>query len=315
MIILKRLSLLLLVFSILLSLIGCSAAEDIFSGIGGAFANDAVGGFASGDGKPLKGEVEGAPEIDSDASDGGGEVPDTTVKLPSGMITAGAFNDNDNYSLWIEQFAQGEENGKFYNYTLPENSWGYNSLKRVKVTVTDGENVVAGARVVANDGDGKVLFSAVSNASGEAYLFTDADSGTVTVKGKVSYVFQEPALFPWLTALENVNVVLSDGPSTLSQAEAWLREAGLAEHLHKYPHQLSGGQKQRVALCRALAYGGEILLLDEPLKGLDADTRERVVALLRRECRDKTLLLVTHDPQEAALLCDTVLQYKDGQFI
>ena len=139
--------------------------------------------------------------------------------------------------------------------------------------------------------------------------------GSIQVNGRVSYVFQEPALFPWLTALENVNVVLSDGPSTLSQAEAWLREAGLAEHLHKYPHQLSGGQKQRVALCRALAYGGEILLLDEPLKGLDADTRERVVALLRRECKDKTLLLVTHDPQEAALLCDTVLQYKDGQFV
>ena len=140
------------------------------------------------------------------------------------------------------------------------------------------------------------------------------DAGTVSVTGKVSYVFQEPALFPWLTALENVNVVLSDGPATRQEAESWLIRAGLEDCLHKYPHQMSGGQKQRVALCRALAYGGDILLLDEPLKGLDADTRDRVVELLRRECADKTLLLVTHDPREAEALCDSVLTYQDGIF-
>lgn len=182
---------------------------------------------------------------------------------------------------------------------------GQTVLKNCSLTVSAGQRVA----LMGASGSGKTtLINVIAG-------LVKPDAGVVTVKGKVSYVFQEPALFPWLTALENVNVVLSDGPSTLPQAEAWLREAGLAEHLHKYPHQLSGGQKQRVALCRALAYGGEILLLDEPLKGLDADTRERVVALINRECRDKTLLLVTHDPQEATLLCDTVLQYKDGQFV
>lgn len=140
------------------------------------------------------------------------------------------------------------------------------------------------------------------------------DSGTVRVNGKVSYVFQEPALFPWLTALENVNVVLSDKPETLPQARRWLEEAGLADSLDKYPHQLSGGQKQRVAICRALAFGGDILLLDEPLKGLDPDTRERVADLILRECRDKTLLLVTHDQWEAQRFCQTVLTYQNGRF-
>ena len=72
--------------------------------------------------------------------------------------------------------------------------------------------------------------------------------------------------------------------------------------------------QQQCALCRALAYGGDILLLDEPLKGLDADTRDRVVELLRRECADKTLLLVTHDPRESEALCDSVLTYQDGIF-
>ena len=140
------------------------------------------------------------------------------------------------------------------------------------------------------------------------------DSGTIQVNGKVSYVFQEPALFPWLTAAENVNVVLSDKPETLPQARKWLEEAGLSDSLDKYPHQLSGGQKQRVAICRALAFGGEILLLDEPLKGLDPDTRDRVAQLILRESRDKTLLLVTHDRWEAQQFCQTVLTYHNGQF-
>ena len=114
------------------------------------------------------------------------------------------------------------------------------------------------------------------------------DSGNVQVNGRVSYVFQEPALFPWLNALENVNVVLSDRPDTLSDASRWLEQAGLTDCLHKYPAQLSGGQKQRVAICRALAFGGDVLLLDEPLNGLDPQTRDAVAALIRQETRDKT---------------------------
>ena len=140
------------------------------------------------------------------------------------------------------------------------------------------------------------------------------DSGHIQVNGRVSYVFQEPALFPWLTALENVNVVLSDKPDTLLQARHWLEQAGLGDCLDKYPHQLSGGQKQRVAICRALAFGGDILLLDEPLKGLDPETRELVASLIGNTWKDKTLLLVTHDRWEAQTLCDTVLRYQNGRF-
>ena len=140
------------------------------------------------------------------------------------------------------------------------------------------------------------------------------DSGKVSVNGKVSYVFQEPALFPWLTAVDNINVVLSDRPETLPRAEQLLEAVGLSDCRDKYPHQLSGGQKQRIAICRALAYGGDILLLDEPLKGLDADTRDQVSALLRQEWTGKTLLLVTHDPSEAQSLCDRVYRWQEGTF-
>lgn len=140
------------------------------------------------------------------------------------------------------------------------------------------------------------------------------DAGSVTAEGKVSYVFQEPALFPWLTAVENINVVLSDSPATLPRAESLLDAVGLSDCRDKYPHQLSGGQKQRIAICRALAYEGDVLLLDEPLKGLDPDTRDRVVALLLQESAGKTLLLVTHDAREAESLCDRVYTYEAGTF-
>ena len=98
------------------------------------------------------------------------------------------------------------------------------------------------------------------------------------------------------------------------RAEQLLDAVGLSDCRDKYPHQLSGGQKQRIAICRALAYGGDILLLDEPLKGLDADTRDQVSALLRQEWTGKTLLLVTHDPSEAQSLCDRVYRWQEGTF-
>lgn len=170
--------------------------------------------------------------------------------------------------------------------------------------------VEAGSRVALMGPSGCGKTSLINVIAG---LLTP-DSGKVSVNGKVSYVFQEPALFPWLTAVDNINVVLSDGLETLPRAEQLLEAVGLSDCRDKYPHQLSGGQKQRIAICRALAYGGDILLLDEPLKGLDADTRDQVSALLRQEWTGKTLLLVTHDPSEAQSLCDRVYRWQEGTF-
>ena len=170
--------------------------------------------------------------------------------------------------------------------------------------------VEAGSRVALMGPSGCGKTSLINVIAG---LLTP-DSGKVSVNGKVSYVFQEPALFPWLTAVDNINVVLSDGPETLPRAEQLLDAVGLSDCRDKYPHQLSGGQKQRIAICRALAYGGDILLLDEPLKGLDADTRDQVSALLLQEWTGKTLLLVTHDPSEAESLCNRVYCWQEGTF-
>lgn len=138
------------------------------------------------------------------------------------------------------------------------------------------------------------------------------DSGEIKTAGRVAYVFQEPRLLPWLTAEENIAVVLEKGTFLPSQL---LRKCALADAAGKYPRELSGGMQQRLAIARALAYDAEILLLDEPLKGLDEALREEMLALIGRYTAGKTLLLATHGRSEAQRLCERVLEYRDGTFV
>ena len=119
-------------------------------------------------------------------------------------------------------------------------------------------------------------------------------------------LFQEPRLLPWLTALENVNTVLSDGSRTLPEAMDWLNRVRLGAAAGKYPAELSGGMQTRVALARALAYGGNLVLLDEPFRGLDEATRDEVIDLCREVLREKTTIFVTHDRAEAEALADVI---------
>ena len=122
---------------------------------------------------------------------------------------------------------------------------------------------------------------------------------------KTAAVFQEPRLLPWRTALENVNLVLSDGKTTLSGAKRYLDMVGLAEAADKCPRELSGGMQQRVALARALAVEGDLLILDEPFKGLDEELRQQIMALVGGT--DTAILLVTHEEKEAeALGCEII---------
>ena len=127
-------------------------------------------------------------------------------------------------------------------------------------------------------------------------------SGSVRVTGRVSCVFQEPRLLPWCTALENVCAVLPNRADPVPAAMGWLEALELADAADLYPEALSGGMQQRLAIARALAYGGDTLLLDEPLKGSDAALRGRLLDLLRRESVGKTLVLVTHDGDAARYL-------------
>ena len=141
------------------------------------------------------------------------------------------------------------------------------------------------------------------------------DSGTVSCGyARVAAVFQEPRLLPWLTAEENVNLVLSDSADTMEEARAWLENLELGDALTLYPSELSGGMQQRVSIARALAARPELLVMDEPFKAMDEALRDRVLRVTADALGDAALLLITHNEQEALALGCRVLRYRDGRF-
>jgi ABC-type nitrate/sulfonate/bicarbonate transport system ATPase subunit len=151
------------------------------------------------------------------------------------------------------------------------------------------------------------------------------DSGSVLINGEdisknrdylknVSVVFQEPRLLPWRTATDNVHLSLElrkdeQNESDWEAVDKALALVGLSEFKNSYPHELSGGMKQRVALARAIVTEPEILLMDEPLTGLDLRNREELQDEIVRIWREKkvTLMLVTHDPAEAIHMADRII--------
>ena len=113
---------------------------------------------------------------------------------------------------------------------------------------------------------------------------------------KISCVFQEPRLFDWLTVLENVTIVSPQNKFISNETARWLlTDLGLEESLHQFPTELSGGMKQRVSIARAIASEPNVILLDEPFKALDHETKNQVARYLFNFCKDKTVIMVTHD--------------------
>jgi len=135
----------------------------------------------------------------------------------------------------------------------------------------------------------------------------------------IGLMFQDFALFPHLTLLENVAFGLQrlGRAAARQQARTALLRVGLADRESDYPHALSGGQQQRLALARAIAPRPGILMLDEPFSSLDARLRESVrgetLAVLRET--HVTSLIVTHDPEEAMVLGDRIALLREGRII
>lgn len=148
-------------------------------------------------------------------------------------------------------------------------------------------------------------------------LASSANLHIPTNQRRVGMVFQDFALFPHLTALENIAFGIHDLPPAKRDALAndWLNRVSLADKASAYPHELSGGQQQRVALARAMAPEPDLILLDEPFSSLDVDLRERLASEMRDilKVNKITALLVTHDQQEAFAIADKIGVMKDGK--
>ncbi|WP_076997350.1 ABC transporter ATP-binding protein [Variovorax sp. KK3] len=150
-------------------------------------------------------------------------------------------------------------------------------------------------------------------------LLSSADVHLPPEERRVGMMFQEYALFPHLTAAQNVGF----GLRRLAHAERHARVAemlglvGLADAGERYPHELSGGQQQRIALARALAPSPALLLLDEPFSNLDAATRERLTVEVRDilKTAGQTAVLVTHNEAEAQTMSDHVGLMHNGRLV
>lgn len=150
----------------------------------------------------------------------------------------------------------------------------------------------------------------------EKIVFSTEENRNVSIKDRnIGYVFQNYALFPHLTVKENIQFGLkSRGCHDMDKVE-YMMEAFKIKHLEKrFPSQISGGEKQRVAFARALVVKPKILLLDEPFSALDFDTKESVYRefLQLKESWNISMILVTHDQEEAKLLGDRIIRIKNG---
>jgi NitT/TauT family transport system ATP-binding protein/sulfonate transport system ATP-binding protein len=156
--------------------------------------------------------------------------------------------------------------------------------------------------------------------------FEEPTTGSVAMYGKAitgpgsdrGMVFQDYALFPWMTVRENISFGPRQrrlpGQEIAKIADEFVRMVGLERFAERYPNQLSGGMKQRVAIARVLANDASILLMDEPFGALDALTREQLQNELLQIWKRTgvTTIFVTHSVEEAVLLADRVLVMSAG---
>lgn len=141
------------------------------------------------------------------------------------------------------------------------------------------------------------------------------DNGKITgVIGNVTYMFQEPRLFPSFTALENVTSI-AQKDDLKAEAKELLLSLGLTEEdINKLPSELSGGMNQRVSLARALLfshhYGGNTVILDEPFKGLDVITKENAAQIVKKWLNNKNVIIITHDSCDSVILSGACISFE-----
>ncbi|WP_433943813.1 ABC transporter ATP-binding protein [Paenibacillus sp. SN-8-1] len=189
---------------------------------------------------------------------------------------------------------------------LKGNSQPVKALDHINLDVRPGEFMV----IVGPSGCGKstlldLLAGLTTPTSGQILLDGKPITGPNLDRG---IVFQQYALFPWKTALANVEFGLETKGVPRKErraiAQEFIQLVGLAGFEHRYPHELSGGMKQRIAIARSLAYDPDVLLMDEPFAALDAQTRESLQSELLRiwEATKKTIIFITHGIEEAVYL-------------
>ncbi len=198
-----------------------------------------------------------------------------------------------------------------------------NVLKGIDLTIDSGEFVA----IMGKSGAGK------STLLYQLGLLDDPTSGTIVIDGtrttdlsvddrtafrlnELGYIFQDYALLPELTALENVMVpLLMQGKTTQEAkdiAHTSLVRINLGHRENNLPSQMSGGEQQRVSIARAVAHNPKILFADEPTANLDSESGQAVIEIFKDlHKQGQTIVMVTHE-KEYTVFCDRVIHIADG---
>ena len=195
----------------------------------------------------------------------------------------------------------------------------FHALREINLGVAQGEFIT----LIGHSGCGKsTLLNLIAGLLKPSSGVLLCDRREIAAPGpERAVVFQNHSLLPWLTCAENVHLAVervfgtSEGKAELAaRTAAALDLVGMSHALNKRPHEISGGMKQRVGIARALAMEPKVLLMDEPFGALDALTRARLQdELLKIVQRTRsTVVMVTHDVDEAVLLSDRVVMMTNG---
>ncbi len=218
------------------------------------------------------------------------------------------------YALQLNNISKSYQDGEQQN----------NILKNVSLEVKPGQFIA----IIGPSGSGKSTFLSISGA-----LLSPTD-GSVVVGGekllnkqnkklvkirreKIGFIFQSHHLLPYLTAKEQLTLVLDmnkkNGKSKMN-ADDMLNDLGLSECSNKYPAKMSGGEKQRVAIARAFMNNPDVILADEPTASLDGVRGRQVVELIKKEVKkhNKAAIMVTHDERVLDLV-DVVYRLENSQ--
>lgn len=164
--------------------------------------------------------------------------------------------------------------------------------------------------IMGSSGGGKTtLLNCISGQLSYQGKILYGQNGQETTDKKIAYIFQQPRLIPSLTVKENIKFVLSEKDKTVAESKAQeiIGKLQLNDCQDSYPSRISGGQASRTAIARALAVNSDILLMDEPFKGLDIKLKNYILQLIKPLIANKTVIFVTHDTEEALALADRVI--------
>ena len=208
---------------------------------------------------------------------------------------------------------------------LKKNFGDLKVLKDVNMKIEEGEVLV----LIGPSGSGKSTFLRCLN------LLEQPTGGEILFKGKnilapkfnivdyrkhVGMCFQRFNLFPFMTVLENVmyspvHILKKDKNEIKEKAMVLLDKVGLANKANVYPDTLSGGQQQRLCIARALAVQPDVILMDEPTSALDPISTSKIEDLVLELKKDYTIIMVTHNMQQATRVSDRTVFFLLGEVI